>query len=45
LFLALPFQREDLFIMFLSTLHMKPPKLRIVKTETKAKIRWKGPAR
>jgi hypothetical protein len=38
LFLALPFQREDLFIMLLSMMYLKPLRLRIAKTEMKAKI-------
>jgi hypothetical protein len=39
LFLALLFQREYLFRMFLSLLRLKPPRLRIAKTEMKPKIR------
>jgi hypothetical protein len=39
LFLALLFQREDLFRMFLSLLHLKPLRLRIAKMELKPKIR------
>jgi hypothetical protein len=45
LFLALLFQREDLFRMFLSLLRLKPPRLRIAKMKMKPKIRWKEPAR
>jgi hypothetical protein len=38
LFLALLSQREGLFHMFLFPWPLKPPRLRIAKMETKAKI-------
>jgi hypothetical protein len=38
LFLALLFQREDLFRMFLSLLRLKPPRLRKVRMEMMLKI-------
>jgi hypothetical protein len=39
LFLALPFQREDLFRMFMSMLRLKPPMLKTAKRKMKPKIR------
>jgi hypothetical protein len=44
LFLALLFQREDPFRMFLSLLHLKPLRLRTAKMKMKPKIHWKKPA-
>jgi hypothetical protein len=37
LFLTLPFQREDLFKMFLSMLHLKPLRLKTAKMKMKPK--------
>jgi hypothetical protein len=44
LFLALLSQKEGPFQMCLFPRPPKPPRLRIAKMGTKAKIRWKGPA-
>jgi hypothetical protein len=40
-----PFQRGDLFKMFLPMLRLKPPRLRTTKMKMKPKIHWKEPAR
>jgi hypothetical protein len=41
LFLVLLFQREGLFRLILFLLHLKPPRLRKVRTEMMSRIRWK----
>jgi hypothetical protein len=40
LFLILLFQREDLFRIFLFLLRLKPPRLKIARTEMMPKVHW-----